>query len=291
MAMLLGAAVFVYATYYYPVAILVYVFSCSVVDYLVHVDSWMPIRHWTSLWAVWKAYFSTTILVEQPLRKDRVYVYGLFPHGVVTTAVWTNFIPDNTWCTGAGPYVMATLNIGFFVPLFRELLVSCGFVSASRTVLTHALQAGTSVVITVGGAQESLHVQDGGIILNKRRGFVRLALDNGAQLVPVYTFGEHNVYDTYAGPHWIRYVQHAVKRVFHFTTPLFWGRYFAFPKRVPLTTVIGKPVPVPHVDGHPVFNGQGDVVEAYHAAFVKALCDLHERHRHHYNEGPLNIIA
>lgn len=281
-AMVAGAAVFVYLAYYHTITILVYIVCCAAVDYLVPgSDSWMPIRHWTALWTAWKAYFSTTILVEQPLRNDRIYVYGLFPHGVVTTAVWANFIPDNTWCTGAGPYVMATLNIGFFVPLFRELLVASGFVSASRTILSRALQSGTSVVITVGGAQESLHVQEG-IILHKRRGFVRLALENGALLVPVYTFGERNVYDTYAGPRWIQYIQRAVKRVFHFTTPLFWGRYFAFPKSVPLTTVIGKPVPVPH---------ESCSVDDYHAAFVKALCDLHERHRHDHGEGPLNIIA
>jgi hypothetical protein len=94
-----------------------------------------------------------------------------------------------------------------------------GLVDASRESLDHLLQNNISVCIVVGGAAEgtahlpsviavlsadcicfgcfliALDARPGtyDLTLSRRFGFIRLAIENGAKLVPVFTFGENDV--------------------------------------------------------------------------------------------------
>jgi 2-acylglycerol O-acyltransferase 2 len=55
--------------------------------------------------------------------------------------------------------------------------------------------AGSSITIVVGGAAESLAAHPGtaDLTLKKRMGFIKMALTHGADLVPVFSFGENDV--------------------------------------------------------------------------------------------------
>jgi len=52
---------------------------------------------------------------------------------------------------------------------------------------------GSAITIVVGGAEESLHARPGvmELVLKKRHGFIRLAIESGSLLVPVLSFGEN----------------------------------------------------------------------------------------------------
>lgn len=54
---------------------------------------------------------------------------------------------------------------------------------------------GTSITIVVGGAAESLSAHPGtaDLTLKKRLGFIKMAIRHGADLVPVFSFGENDV--------------------------------------------------------------------------------------------------
>lgn len=94
-------------------------------------------------------------------------------------------------------YRVATVTASFKIPFWRDLVLACGGISASRHSVNHCLQSGKSVVIVVGGALEALDARPGSVdlTLRRRRGFVRLALQSGADLVPVYSFGENELYE------------------------------------------------------------------------------------------------
>ena len=54
---------------------------------------------------------------------------------------------------------------------------------------------GSSLTIVVGGAAESLSAHPGtaDLTLKRRKGFIKLAIKQGADLVPVFSFGENDV--------------------------------------------------------------------------------------------------
>lgn len=56
---------------------------------------------------------------------------------------------------------------------------------------------GLAAVLVVGGASEALNGSHDLIklVLNKRKGFCKLALRHGVDLVPTFTFGEEFIYD------------------------------------------------------------------------------------------------
>ncbi len=60
------------------------------------------------------------------------------------------------------------------------------------TLLCVSVKRGRNVLIVPGGARESIVAHPGtmNLLLRNRKGFVRLALNQGKPLVPVLSFGE-----------------------------------------------------------------------------------------------------
>lgn len=58
-----------------------------------------------------------------------------------------------------------------------------------------SLGPGSALTIVVGGAAESLSARPGtaDLTLKRRMGFIKLAMRQGADLVPVFSFGENDV--------------------------------------------------------------------------------------------------
>merc|ERR1712151_154540 len=89
------------------------------------------------------------------------------------------------------------------------------------------------------------------LTLTRRSGFFRLALEHGADVVPVFGFGENDIYDTVtAKESLLRRLQLRTYKMLSFSTPIFYGRgVFTYnmgilPYRQPLTVVVGAPIRV-----------------------------------------------
>ena len=65
-----------------------------------------------------------------------------------------------------------------------------------RSLLTSE-EKGVATVLVPGGARESLNGDKDRIrlVLNNRKGFIKMALETGVSLVPTFSFGEQRVYD------------------------------------------------------------------------------------------------
>ena len=169
-----------------------------------------------------------------------------------------------------------------------------GFVDASRASLAALLASGRSAVVVVGGAAEALISAPGtsDLVLRRRRGFIRLALETGAALVPCYTFGENDLWDPVFAATWLR-LQRALLRATGFVVPLVRGRgVFQYdvgllPRRVPLHTVMGAPLAVRRTA-----QPSDAQVDALHARYTAALEALYEEHRAIYapHAPPLRIV-
>ncbi len=103
-----------------------------------------------------------------------------------------------------------------------------GFVDASGKSIQYNLDKGRSVMLVVGGAREALLSKPGEIklTLKRRHGFVKQALRGGASLVPVFSFGETNLYTTMPLEEgsFFHKLQITFMNKFGFSTPIFSGR-------------------------------------------------------------------
>jgi len=227
-----------------------------------------------------QSYLYGSIYYEQELDyKNKTYLFGVHPHGLITMASWANLAPHTN-------IRIATLASNFYIPIFREILLYFGFISASKYSIIRCLKQKKSVAIIVGGAEEALYINKG-IVLNKRKGFIEIALKTGASLVPVYHFGEQKLYTIYdQNNNWIHWMQIKCKKLVGFTIPIFWGRCCIFPKRKQVFTVIGNPIDVPQKVPEPTKRQ----IDELHTRYKEALLKLHEEYRESYGEKRLVII-
>eukprot|EP00887_Chlorella_sp_A99_P000400 scaffold13.g400.t1 len=153
---------------------------------------------------------------------------------------------------------------------------------ASRPAIRHLLAKGTSVLINPGGIQECLYLARGEehIFLKRRRGFVRVALEQGAALVPAWGFGQ-----TPSMSYWRpgldfpqllpRRAVLAIARTVRFFPMLAWGiGGTPVPYQVKLTIVVGKPIRVPKTPAPST-----ELVDEYLQRFIAEMERLFEEHK------------
>lgn len=157
---------------------------------------------------------------------------------------------------------------------------------------------GRAVTIVVGGARESLDAQPKSLrlVLKRRKGFVKLAIRAGADLVPVLAFGENELYDQVQPEQHplIHKMQLVVKKVLGFTVPLFHARgVFNYdvgmmPYRRPLNVVVGRPI---KVEQSP--KPADSYVDELHGLYVKELERIWEEWKDEFaseRTGELQIV-
>ena len=218
------------------------------------------------MWKYFCDYFPIQLHKEVDLDPQRTYIFGIdlsydnllegyHPHGFVSLGAFGNFGTEGTGFEKMFPGItnsLLTLNGNFRLPIYKEYLQSLGLASVSKRSCEALLYAfsktsiaenrkngpGSAITIVVGGAEESLHARPGvmELVLKKRRGFVRLAIETGALLVPVLSFGENGslpspclITDLFQqaamSPNSKLYkFQEAIKKLMGFTTPIVWAR-------------------------------------------------------------------
>jgi 2-acylglycerol O-acyltransferase 2 len=160
-------------------------------------------------------------------------LFGYHPHGILSFGFVSLFATEGSGFSRLFPGVIpsvATIPLAFFLPFYRDLVLSMGFCSPSRQSLESVLQSGPgrSVAIVLGGAGEALVSTPGSnrLILKKRLGFVRLAIQKQASLVPVFSFGETDLYNQYQldGGSVLDTVRSLLTCCCGISFPLFYGR-------------------------------------------------------------------
>ncbi|XP_049644126.1 2-acylglycerol O-acyltransferase 3-like [Suncus etruscus] len=243
------------------------------------------------IWNYMRDYYPVKLVKTAELPPDRNYVLSAHPHGIMCMGIGCNF-------SLGGPGVFKNfpglrINIGtlvnlFKVPVFRDYLMALGLCPVSRQSLDFLLSSrpsGQAVIILIGGAHESLDAIPGvhRLTLRNRKGFVRLALRHGASLVPVYSFGENDVFRVkrFEEGTWQYAAQVTFKKITGISPCIFWGRslfspnsWGLLPLPKPITTVVGRPIPVPQV-----LQPSEDQVNHYHQLYMRELQQLFEEHK------------
>ena len=182
------------------------------------------------------------------------YLFFMFPSGIICVGWWACFAHTHSGFAKLFPgieYRTVTLNINTTVPFLRELSLGLGSIRADYSSISNCLKQGLSVMVAVGGAKESFEAKPGQqrLLLKNRNGFIRAALENGCDLVPIFSFGETELYEQYRAPpgSYLAALQNWICRRFGFVVPMINGRgifnydFGIMPRRIPLN-VVGLPL-------------------------------------------------
>lgn len=277
------------------------------------------------LWRLYTSYFPLRLHKTVDLDPAQNYIFTYHPHGIISHGAFGHFCTEGT--TGFESLfpgitnTLLTLDSNFRVPFYRDYLLSMGLASVSRRSCEALLRGSTpppraslypwtwwrllfhptptpapppggrAITIVLGGALESLEAIPGrmALIVKRRRGILKIAIREGAAIVPVLSFGENELYDQVVadGGSWVAGVQRGVKRWVGFTVPLFHARgVFNYdvglmPYRREVQSVVGRPV-FPRVRMQDPRDGD---VEELQERYVGELRRLWEEWKDVYAKG------
>ncbi|PRP86074.1 hypothetical protein PROFUN_03061 [Planoprotostelium fungivorum] len=257
------------------------------------------VRNWT-IWKYFKSYFPVNIVKEVDLPSDTNYLFAAHPHGILPLGLWCNFATEANHISEEFPginFSLCTLESNFTIPFLRDLMLSLGILPVSEESIRYVLEKtgvhgrekgkASAIIDVVGGSAESLDVQPGRarLTLKKRTGFARIAIETGSDLVPVFTFGENEMFYQVDNPRgsWLRFIQETLKTLIGMSPTLFWGvsikgpDWGFLPMQVPLTSVVGRPIKVQKME-----KATDEAIENLKAQYIRELKALYDRHKDTY---------
>mmetsp|Transcript_82628 Transcript_82628/g.164077 ORF Transcript_82628/g.164077 Transcript_82628/m.164077 type:complete len:338 (-) Transcript_82628:214-1227(-) len=211
------------------------------------------------------------------------YILGAHPHGVFTFvgvcyAIVTANAEDGFHRQLCKEVPTAAATVIKVFPILKDVLGIFGTMDASGKTLSKRLgrppAAGrtASVILYVGGMLELFfsNPQTEVVFLTGRKGFIKLALREGADVIPIYMFGNTTVlYALTWGP------LAALSRKLGVSVTFFWGRFgLPVPSPVKLVYARGRPVGLPHIP-----NPTAEDVDKWHAVYCEKLKQLFDTYK------------
>lgn len=219
-----------------------------------------PIKHkaWDAfmycwMWTVWREYFDMTMDIETikgNLKKDSRYVFFEFPHGIFPMGQFlsASLIREIT----PGKMVCGTsADIVFYFPVMRQLFAWIGTHPAKRASFTKIFQAGHYCAVIPGGIAEMyvMNKETESIFLRKRHNTVKMAIQEGAHIIPAFFFGNTRIFDLPTSKGGSESFLAKLSRKLRASIVIFYGRhYLPVPFRTPLHMVSGDIVEVKQSD-------------------------------------------
>ncbi len=212
----------------------------------------------------------------------RPRIIGFHPHGILPCSLlWYSLTPK--WRAVFGSLMPVTLTDAFIhhIPFMREFAQWSGGLEVSKSNVERCLAEGRTIQLIPGGQGEILlHTQENleakrMVVCNRHQGFIRVALQFGADLVPSFSFGELQA----MGNINFASLQRVTRKLVGFPFPFFpVGRLglLPVPRPVKMTYVLGEPIPA-----HCATPGMptDQEVEALHRRYFEALIALCAKHK------------
>jgi len=234
-------------------------------------------------------YYPVSFVKTSDLDSSRNYIFGYHPHGMIPEGLAVSFATEALQFSKSFPGIVPYIGAHAFMrwsPIFRDIVMALGVVNvhhdSCKFVLTQQ-GPGHSVAIAIGGVCDVLDtcVNSYNITLERRKGFVKLALETGSHLVPVFGFGQNDVFSRqpkisflqsyHTGcSKWEKWIKIFIKGCL--VAPF--ARFFIMPDPRPITVVVGSPISVERTE-----KPSEEQINELHSEYVRKLKELFDKHR------------
>jgi 2-acylglycerol O-acyltransferase 2 len=204
------------------------------------------------IWDIWREYFD--FQYDDSSIKNRKegerYIFFEFPHGVfpmgefVSASVIREITPGKMIC-GSGADVV------FMFPVMRQMMAWIGTKPARKEYYAKTFKEGNYAAVIPGGIAEMYLIDDKNtetesIYFKNRKGTVKMAIQQGANIIPVFFFGNTKLFHVVGGANtWLATLSRKLKASIMF----FYGRnYLPVPYRHPIRMISGEIVEVKQND-------------------------------------------
>ncbi|CAF3843988.1 unnamed protein product [Rotaria sp. Silwood1] len=254
-------------------------------------------------WHWFVNYFPIRLHKTCDLSPDCSYIFGYHPHGINCLGGIGNFATEATSFENLFPGInlrFLVLNSNFGIPFFEIILTMMGICDVSKESCNYILKQGkgNSIMLVIGGSREVLDARPSCeylLTLKNRKGFIKIALANGASLVPVFSFGENDLYEQDPNPRGskLRKVQMFLQQKTGYALPLFYGRrifqskFGLLPYRHPIDTYIGERIKIPKLSPEHITP---EIVDEYHEKYLSALLQLFNTHKAKHHNANASIV-
>jgi len=256
------------------------------------------IGHWIMLQA--RKYFGLTVTIEdeEALHKinksGKTAIFAIEPHDILPYGVFT-FNPALKVLPGRLGETAAVLMTGtiFNLPMMKHVYSWVGGVPVDKKTFRSRLANNECVAFVPGGVQEVTLMdpkkpEELVLYLQTRKGFIKLALERGTPIVPVFIFNLDGSYGSLVPRG--KFVTKMARKI-GFLPLFFWGRFFipyGIPNPVKIHTVFGEVIDIP-CEGDSISH---ESVDKYHALYLEKMEELFERHKHAegYGHRTLKIL-
>merc|ERR1711907_18261 len=237
-------------------------------------------------------YYDGVCLREGPAPDPKgKYMFACYPHGVYGvcrafsggTRNWGQLYPGITSRWGS-------FGMAFYLPGVREFSLFAGCLDAGKPTLLRAINDYNQNVTLLPGGIDEMQLTDGSssntqIVMSDRKGYAKLAIETGCDLVPGFCFGEKWIHKTVLLPRWIRAFLY---KTFQMSGVLLKGRgatflgYLGFP----LGFVWGEPIKV--TQQNPVTD---EYLDEVHGKMQVAIRSIFDRHKSNFGYSKDEVLT
>jgi len=206
------------------------------------------------------------------LKTGKKFILAFQPHGVISFVGFCAGInaPEDLRCIKT-----AVASILLKVPILKHVLGIFGLIDASASSMRrHFKNDGIDgcIVLYVGGIAELFKSsrKEERIYLSGRKGFIKVALREGVDVVPAYLFGNTSVLTVWKfGP------LAALSRRLQTSVTYYWGKfYLPIPRDETLIYARGKPLGLPHIP-----EPTQEDVDKWHEIYCKEVTALFDKYK------------
>ncbi|RHY99950.1 hypothetical protein DYB35_008959 [Aphanomyces astaci] len=192
-----------------------------------------------------------------------------------------SFHPHGVLVCGCAVRWLAT-DLLFVLPVIAQIMYWAGGGPANRSSFEMLAKEGTNIGLLPGGFEEAslFTYKKHRVFLKNRKGFIKLGLQYGYKVHPVYTFGEEDTFWTLPYFASLRLFLNQYK----IPTVVFWGQWwcpFMPHPSAKLVTVVGPPLALPLTP-----SPTKEDVDKYHALYLDALQTLFDKFKAEYASTP-----